>query len=681
MSVRTKTLIVMAVMSVLAFAAVTTLSRIILEPGSNANERIRVSDNILRARSAVEREIAELDRRARDYASGDEAVQFLRDGNEEFIRSRLVQTAAADRGRDGIVFVDLSGRVVFSRAVPASLPPLLAPGHPLLRRETDVDGRAGVLALPEGAFLVSSRPVLSVPERGPAHGTVILARILDGRAVSELGELSHLPLRALPLSDPEIPEDLKADLREKPGLVRLTDRDTIRGLLLFKDLFDNPGFALAFDLPRTFHGQFLGHLRYFLIAFLAYIALAIGLGQRLMDRLVSSRLIRLTGFLKDVERSGVLDVRLTLAGRDEVARLASSLNAMLDALGRHVEAIKAAEEAMKRSEAKYRALFEASTDAIFLETQDGRVLDCNPAASRLFEHDKAALVGMAFSQLVEGDAPTDRDVLQEELTARGYLFIERTGRKRSGPTFPCEVSIRVAQIGPSNLLVAFVHDTTERARAEENLRTSLGEKELLLREVHHRVKNNMQIISSLLNLQAVTIRDPGAIVLLKECQARIRSMALVHEKLYQSKDMARVHFSDYVRSLALYLFNFWQVNEERIRLDLRIANILLDINTAIPLGLILNELISNALEHAYRGGRTGELRIRLVALDPSQYELIVEDDGVGLPPGLDIERTETLGLQLVCLLVKQLDGTIEVSSQGGTRFRIFVNALKYKQRF
>jgi two-component sensor histidine kinase len=185
----------------------------------------------------------------------------------------------------------------------------------------------------------------------------------------------------------------------------------------------------------------------------------------------------------------------------------------------------------------------------------------------------------------------------------------------------------------------------------------------------------------LFNLQSGSIRDASAILLLKECQSRIRSMALVHEKLYQSKDMAHIQFSDYLRSLTMYLFHFWQVDEERIRLDMRIAHVLLDINTAIPLGLIVNELISNSLEHAYPDGRIGEIRVRLVALDPDQYELLVEDDGVGLPAGIDLERTETLALQLVTLLVKQLDGTIEVSSQGGTRFRIVVNALKYKQRF
>ena len=372
-----------------------------------------------------------------------------------------------------------------------------------------------------------------------------------------------------------------------------------------------------FDLPRTFHGQFLSALRYFLIALLIYSILSLGLGQWLMDRLVSTRLIRLTGFMKTVEKTGALESRLTLPGRDEVSRLAAGLNTMLAALGRHVDAIKAAEDAVKRSEAKYRALFDAATDAIFLETQDGRILDCNPTAARLFGRDKSDLIGLAFFSLIDGHRASDQDRLRDELGNKGFVFLEKTGRKAGGEKFPCEISVRSARIGRSNLIVAFVHDTTERARSEDQLRRSLREKEVLLREVHHRVKNNMQIISSLFNLQSESIRDPSAISLLKECQVRIRSMALVHEKLYQSKDMAHIPFADYMASLAMYLFHFWQVNEDRIRLDLKIANILLDVNTAIPLGLIINELVSNALEHAFPDGRVGEIRVRLAPSTPA----------------------------------------------------------------
>jgi PAS domain S-box-containing protein len=691
MSVRRKTFIVMAVISALVLIAVYALSRIILEPGSNANEVLRISDHNLRVRTALEREVAELDRRAKDYASWDDTYRFIRDLNPAYIESNLVDATGTDNAFDVMIFADLSGRVLFSRPdersaaglrpVPAGLLELLSADGPLLVRSSDTTGHAGLVVLPQGPFLVSSHPILTSRGNGPARGTLLLARAFDDGAVANLGVVTRLPLRSVPPSDPSLPPGLAARPPGPANDVRIGGPDRISGFVRLEDILGRPALVLAFDQPRTFHSQFLGALRYFLIALLLYTGLSLGLGQWLMDRLVSSRIIRLTAFMKNVERTGAIDSRLALPGKDEVADMASGLNTMLLALGRHVDAIKAAEEAVKRSETKYRALFDASTDAIFLQTHDGRVLDCNPTASRLFGRNKFDLIGVVFSTLFENLRPAELDRLSAELAERGFSFVERIGRKADGETFPCEVSVRTARIGRSNLIVAFVHDTTERARSEDQLRKSLREKEVLLREVHHRVKNNMQIISSLFNLQSESVRDPSAISLLKECQVRIRSMALVHEKLYQSKDMARIPFSDYLASLTLYLFHFWQVNEDRIRLDMRIANIMLDVNTAIPLGLIINELISNSLEHAFPDGRVGEIRVRLVSLHPGQFELVVEDDGIGLPPGFDITGSETLGLQLVALLVKQLDGTITADSSGGTRYRIIVNALKYKQRF
>jgi len=691
MSVRRKTFIVMAVIAALVFLAVYALSRIILEPGSNANEVLRIADNNLRVRSAFDREIAELDRQVKDYASWDDTYRFIQDLNPAYARSNLIETTQIDNKFDVMIYADLTGRILVSRAydraqraerpVPKGLLEKLAPGGSLLLRENAASGRAGLLVLPEGAFLVSAHPILTSQDVGPARGTILFARAFDAAAVSELGDVTHLPLKAVPLGDPDVPREFAALGGTEAEHVSIRGADLISGFVLLRDIEDNPALVLMFDLPRTFHGQFLSALRYFLIALLIYSILSLGFGQWLMDRLVSTRLIRLTGFMKTVEKTGALESRLTLPGKDEVSRLAAGLNTMLAALGRHVDAIKAAEDAVKRSEAKYRALFDAATDAIFLETQDGRILDCNPTAARLFGRDKSDLIGLAFFSLIDGHRASDQYRLHDELGNKGFVFLEKTGRKAGGEKFPCEISVRSAKIGRSNLIVAFVHDTTERARSEDQLRRSLREKEVLLREVHHRVKNNMQIISSLFNLQSESIRDPSAISLLKECQVRIRSMALVHEKLYQSKDMAHIPFADYMTSLAMYLFHFWQVNEDRIRLDLKIANILLDVNTAIPLGLIINELVSNALEHAFPDGRVGEIRVRLVALDPSRFELIVEDDGVGLPPGFDVDGSETLGLQLVGLLVKQLDGTIRAEANGGTRFEIVVNALKYKQRF
>ncbi|MCX6559609.1 MAG: PAS domain S-box protein, partial [Candidatus Aminicenantes bacterium] len=220
----------------------------------------------------------------------------------------------------------------------------------------------------------------------------------------------------------------------------------------------------------------------------------------------------------------------------------------------------------------------------------------------------------------------------------------------------------------------------DRVRARERLQASLGEKEALLREIHHRVKNNLQIISSLLNLQAGSIHDQAALESIRECQSRIRSMSLVHEKLYQSQNLAQIQFADYIQSLAVHLFHFWRIGADRIRLETNLDPVVMDINTAIPGGLIVNEMISNALEHAFPDGRAGTVRITLRDLGSETYEIAVRDDGVGLPEGFDPAAGGTLGLQLIDLLARQLGGEVRLTREGGTSFAVTFKEQKTRPR-
>jgi two-component sensor histidine kinase len=229
-------------------------------------------------------------------------------------------------------------------------------------------------------------------------------------------------------------------------------------------------------------------------------------------------------------------------------------------------------------------------------------------------------------------------------------------------------------------VIEYVRDITPRKQAEEALRASLHEKEILLKEIHHRVKNNMQVISSLLSLQSRHLTDKAAIEMFRESQQRIRSMALVHEKLYQSKDLSRIDFSKYIESLIMFLFHSYRVNSDLVRMKTEVRNVLLDINSAIPCGLIINELVMNALKHAFPGGRKGEIIVSLRPSGDDRFILSVSDDGVGFPAGLDFHKTETLGMQLVTMLVDQLDGTISLERKRGTRFEVVFRELKYKQR-
>jgi two-component sensor histidine kinase len=214
----------------------------------------------------------------------------------------------------------------------------------------------------------------------------------------------------------------------------------------------------------------------------------------------------------------------------------------------------------------------------------------------------------------------------------------------------------------------------ERERAEETFKSSLRQKEVLLREVHHRIKNNLQIISSLLDIQASNVQDPRIHEMFMDVQNRVIAMALIHETLYQSSDLGMVHFDAYVRTLAEQIFRSYNILGDRITLQIQADEVMLDTNQAIPCGLILTELLSNCLKHAFPADRGGEIQIEL-GLDAAQrVTLIVRDTGIGFPADQDFRHTETLGLQLVYTLTEQLGGTLELERNDGTAFTLTFTA-------
>lgn len=211
-------------------------------------------------------------------------------------------------------------------------------------------------------------------------------------------------------------------------------------------------------------------------------------------------------------------------------------------------------------------------------------------------------------------------------------------------------------------------EITERKNAEQALRASLAEKEVLLREVHHRVKNNLQVVTSLLSLQALKFDDPMLIEPFMDSQARVRAMALVHEKLYRAGDLSRIDFAAYVRELALFLVQAYCPRDLAIEERFQCDDIYLPVDAAVPCGLIVNELVTNAIKHAFAGRERGSLAISALSRD-SEVVLRIEDDGVGMPPDFDMNATETLGLQLVANLVRQLRGGLTFDSgPTGTAF-------------
>lgn len=234
--------------------------------------------------------------------------------------------------------------------------------------------------------------------------------------------------------------------------------------------------------------------------------------------------------------------------------------------------------------------------------------------------------------------------------------------------------------GKALRIVGTEQDITEQRLSEEKIKSSLKEKEILLQEIHHRVKNNLQVILSLLRLQSRFITDPDAVNKFKVTQNRVRTIAILHENLYRSDDLAKIKFRGYVKILAEDLLYFYEMNDHNIDMVVDVEDVSLNIETAIPCGLIINEIVANSLKYAFPDHRSGQIKIILTVDGDNKINLIVSDTGIGFPEGIDVETTNTFGMQLIKYLSKQLKARIKLDRSNGTTFKLVFNELKYGDR-
>lgn len=341
---------------------------------------------------------------------------------------------------------------------------------------------------------------------------------------------------------------------------------------------------------------------------------------------------------------------------------------------------KQAEEALRESEDRYRALFNHASDYIFIvdpaHEDNPIILDVNEYACAKHGYTREELIGQNFSIINDKDNQEEITDKTMRILAGEILNYESVHVRKDGSKFPVEVSARLIKIKEEPVMIAIVRDITDRKQAEERIKTALLEKELLLKEIHHRVKNNLQIISSFLSLQSGYINDKETREVFRKSQERVRAMAIIHEKLYQSKDLLKIDFSEYIDTLTKYLFVAYSSTPGQIQLKTEIEDISMNLKTAIPLGLIINELVSNSLKHAFPGGKKGVVKVQLKKNKDKNFDfiLVISDSGVGLPGDINFRDSGSLGMVLVNTLVKQLRGKVEHQPGKGTRF-----AVKFKQ--
>ncbi|MCJ7643714.1 MAG: PAS domain S-box protein [Candidatus Aminicenantes bacterium] len=482
------------------------------------------------------------------------------------------------------------------------------------------------------SFLYPAIQTWPVPSRSAE--TLLIRR--EGDSVLFLNELRHRKGTAmvfkLPISDQDLPAALAVQGRE--GTVEGRDYRGVPVLAVIRKVPDSPWFMIT----KKDTSEILVPMRIRMVVtaiFLAGLCIGVGLALLLWAKGRDAHFYR----------------RQYEAEHDRLALI------------RHFEYLH-----------KY------ANDIILLADRNHRIIEANERACAAYGYAREELLGKFIPDFRSPQVRPDFEPTIREAERRGGLIFETLHQRKDGKTFPVEISMRIFEIEGKKYHQAIIRDITERKKAEEQNKEALREKDVLLREIHHRVKNNMQIISSLLSLQAQSLPDPEVKAIFRESQDRIRTMALVHEKLYQTNDLSRIDFAEYIRSLAAYLFRTYQDEAGRVQLKTDMDKTFLDINTSIPCGLIVNELVSNALKHAFPDGKKGEITIELRESEGGTLRLTVRDNGIGFPEGVDLRATDTLGLQIVGLLVDQIDGKIDVKRDRGAAFTVTFKPLSYKPR-
>ena len=398
--------------------------------------------------------------------------------------------------------------------------------------------------------------------------------------------------------------------------------------------------------------------------------------------------------------AGDLSVRVQVQTGDEIEELAGFFNQMTESLQKsHINLEKRVEQRTRElkktnillkkeiqerelAEQEIRKLsqaVESTPAAICLIDMEGKIVYANPGMMTMSQvEDEKFLIGRPFSELLDDEQNKwVKEKINQVLKENGKWSGEFRINRMDGSSFPSEMiaSVIYDRENKPKYYLAHYYDISVLKEAQQKLIDSLKDKEILLKEIHHRVKNNLQIISSLLYLQSRNITDHTLLEIFNESQNRIKSMALIHEKLYQSTDLSTVNFPEYLKSLITYLQQSYRASVNKVKIKVDVDAIHFDLDQAIPCGLIINELVSNSMKYAFKsddGPFRGEEPLIRVALKKRKenFLLIVEDNGKGIPEEVDYRKTESLGLKLVYSLTEQLEGKIAFYRDHGTRFEI-----------
>ncbi len=655
-------------------------------------ERSYMARNVERFKSALADDLEAMSRTLRDWAEWDETAAFVRGRDRGYAERNAQDNRVFSNLRINLMlFADASGRTVYKKAVdiaadrevpfPNGLEEYLA-AHPSLIADAVFDV-SGIVLLSEGPLLICIRSVLDNRGNAPGQGFLLMGRFLDSAELLRLSHRIRLSVTVAPSPMPaggpegrreaprpagggaQTPEDFKdaAALisKDRPTAVRHLNRTTVAGYAFLRDVAGDQVLMARVEAPRDIDWEGMRAILYFTF-WLVFVGVSFSAAVLIfLEKAVISRMHDLSADVLTIGTKNDLSLRVAHSGTDEIAYLGAAINGMLEALEKSTGELR-------ESEARNEALLSAVPDIILRISRDGALIDFRRTANAPFRRLSDDVKGRNIREIHGGFPSVPSEAVEWALNTAAVSapgdapsIFEFRSKEDGAPRW---LEARAVCSG-DNETVFFIRDVTAEKSLEEAQR-----KGIMLKEIHHRVKNNLQVISSLLDLQARASKDERTAAVLRESRTRLHSMSLIHEKLYRSGDSSGIPVPEYVRDLIANLRKSFAVDSETVKLTVDAEDVSLDMDVAVPCGLIINELVSNALKYAFPRGRKGEVRIDFHRGEGRLFALRVSDNGVGMPPEVDARAPATLGLRIVNVLAGQLKGALEVERNGGTALTV-----------
>ena len=669
-SIRNKTLVIIGATLLGLILVLYLSSQFIIMNSYKYLEEQELKKDVLSARDLINGDLENLEKQTAVWSVWDETYSFASDNNTEYIDNYLMDDTLINQRLNFALFYDSSGNLTYAKymdlvdekqiPVCAYLTSHFENEKYLLEHEDILSKKTGYMIIDDHILMITSQPISFSNETGVPGGTVMMGRNLNNAEIATLSERTRTIL-LLKHIDPKLDTPLSNNTVE----IRPLNESVIAGSLMLNDVYGIPSIELEAKIPRNIYRQGKITAAYMLFTLLVVATVFGGAVVSLLENNIILKLNSLNSKIEYIGRNKAFSSRIEEdASNDEITHISASINHMLEALDNSHEEIAKRDETIK-------AIIQAIPDMMFQIKRDGTI--CNYKLSMencLYESPDSAL-----------DIKID-DVLPVNVAKEELKVIEKALETKQMQTMRYQLPVkgelrdfqaRIVASGDDEVM-SVVTDITEMKQAED-----LHKKDILLKEIHHRVKNNLQVMSSLLNLQSRKFKDPDVIEAFKESQHRARSMAIAHERLYHSQSLEDINFKIYIQSLVEYLVSSYGFSGENIKININIEDISLGVDTSVPLGLIINEIVSNTLKHAFNDD-SGEIDIKMHQSGEDTYILNIADNGIGFPEELDFRSADSLGLQLVNSLVDQIEGHLELKRNKGTEFEISFKELSYKRR-